>query len=691
MIDRLRDVSRLSVDGADIIPHARRFAYQDGTFGRSIDKQMDAGVSLSLYASHDGATNVNSVLRTLAANEQHIIIPDGVYLNNGDPIELLDNQTITGVGGELLVTSSPTNSAMFLADGVRNVTLRGLRSRLTSGAKYLFYGRDTRGITIEDNVFGRPDALWLGLCFAYFAKGCEDVDAVGNRIYGGQAGFATGGDPLLGLGTDNGTVRKVTIERNLMYRCTTEGIDINWDTDGFSIVKNWLIECGTRGEENNQILDIGGGLTATFTASISGTTLTITSIVPASGGQSKDTIAINDILYFGGLPAGIDIKIAEQLTGSAGGTGTYRLSEAPGDAASATMRVWSTICRNGIVTGNYISAYDTSANANPSFRYPNSGIEVKGGCRNVTVSENTVIGARKAGTFGLKYSSGYDCDMADNEVRGFAIGGFSIGTCVRAHMRRNRFSDVTQIGFYTTFGSDMRYTDSDYSGNRINGLAATESGLMLRSADKCDISRTVVKGGFNSSSSGLGRGIRIDGECTGIKGHNLDVAACYIGVADAAGSTLSGDVTGCNSNGLFTGGTGGDYRFTLRDNCTTVAQFQALINTGTTRATLDLTIDGAAARAISFPGACDALTIKNLDIRQFATTAISGANNLTNMRGNLGYQTLLVGGLPASAAVGARATVRDATASTFGTVVSGTGTTGSIVPVIWSAGAWNIG
>lgn len=689
MSDRLRDVSRLSVDGADIIPHARRFAYQDGTFGRSIDKQMDAGVSLSLYASDDGATNVNSVLRTLAANEQHIIIPDGVYLNNGDPIELLDNQTITGVGGELLVTSSPTSSAMFLADGVSNVTLRGLRSRLTSGAKYLFYGRDTRGITIENNAFGRPDALWLGLCFAYFAKGCEDVIAAGNRIYGGQAGFGTGGDPLDGLGTANGTVRNVIIERNLIYRTTTEGIDINWDTDGFSIVNNWLIECGTRGEASNQVLDIGGGLTATFTASIAGTTLTITSIVAASGGQSKDTIAVGDILYFGGLPAGIDIRIAEQLTGSAGGTGTYRLSEAPGDAASAIMRVWSTICRNGIVSGNFISAYDTSANANPAYRIPNSGIEVKGGSRNVTVSSNTLVGVRKAGSFGLKYSSGYDCDMEDNDVRGFAIGGFSIGTCVRAHMRSNRFSDVTQIGLYTTFGSDMRYTDCDYTGNIINGLAATDSGLMLRSADRCDISRTVVKGGFNSSSSGLGRGVRIDGECTGIKGHDLDVVACYIGVADAAGSTLSGDVSGCNSNGLFAGGTGGEYRFTLRDNCTTVAQFQALINTGTTRATLDLVIDGAAARAISFPGAVDAISIARLDIRQFLTTAISGTANITNFSGNLGSRPVTVATLPSTALTGARAVVSDANATTFGTTVASGGA--NSVPVIRSAGAWNIG
>lgn len=616
---RARDQSRLSVDGADIIPHERRFAYKDGTFGKTIDKQMDAGVSLSLYASNDGVTPARSALATLLANEQHIIIPDGSFLINGDPLELLSGQTITSYGGELLCTSGGSNSIMLLIDNKDDVTISGLRARLTSGNRDCIYARNSRRVSIIDPHIGSVATAWTGGAGIFFAKDCENVEVIGGFIHGTLGGIATGGDPRFGTSADDGTVNGVLIDGVNIYGTLTEAIDINWDTRNFLIANVIARNIGTRGDASNQMLDIGG---------------------------------------------------------SVDGTGT--------------------ICRDGIVENCIFEAADTSGNA-PGQQNGNSGCEIKQFSRNVWVRNTQIVGSGQANTFATKHSNTTDCGFEGITAAGFADGGQMLGTCVRPVMRNSVFKDVTRAGFYTADGGS--YTDVDATNLDITGTSATDNAVMLRDCAGADVSGLKVRGGFTSSSSGLGRGLRTDSDCSSVRADRLRITGCRINAAIASTNTsISGWLTSSVTYNLDAqaaditvgdlqlidgvSGGGSEYQARFQAPCDRLRVVGSI--------TVDDTRGTALARGVQFLGSDGIHIAVPINVIRFLTTAISFAGgSITNFSGNLGSRPVTVANLPSTALTGSRLVVSDANATTFGSTVAGSG--GNSVPVIRSAGAWIIG
>lgn len=616
---RNRDQSELSVRGADIIPVTRGFAYGAGTFGKTIDKQMDAGVSLSLYASNDGVTPARSALATLLANEQHIIIPDGSFLINGDPLELLSGQTITSYGGELLCTSGGSNSIMLLIDNKDDVTISGLRARLTSGNRDCIYARNSRRVSIIDPHIGSVATAWTGGAGIFFAKDCEDVEVIGGFIHGTLVGIATGGDPRFGTSSDDGTVNGVLIDGVNIYGTLTEAIDINWDTRNFLIANVIARNIGTRGDASNQMLDIGG---------------------------------------------------------SVNGTGS--------------------ICRDGTVENCIFEAANTSGNA-PSQQNGNGGAEIKQWSRNVWVRNTQLIGSGQTATFATKHSNTTDCGFEGITADGFADGGQMLGTCVRPATRGSTFKSVTGYGFYTADGGS--YADVDATGLDITGTSATGNGVMLRDCAGADVSGLKVRGGFTSSSSGLGRGLRTDSDCSNVTAERLDITGCYVGATISSPNTrLSGKITLSVQYGYDIAAADVTVgRMELIDNVTGAgSQYQGRFQATCDRLriagqiTADDTRGTALARGVQLLGGDSISIAVPVNVIRFLSTAISFAGgSMTNFSGNLGSRPVTVATLPSSALTGSRLVVSDATATTFGSTVASGGA--NSVPVIRSAGAWIIG
>ncbi|WP_374551986.1 hypothetical protein [Sphingobium yanoikuyae] len=696
--------------GAGFVPWRPDIDYGDlGVFnsedntGHAMRRQADLGINPMHYgAKGDGTTNDRAILAEIFANEQHVSLPKRTFLCNDTaghegPIQLLSGQTITSSGGELLCTSGPNNDAIFLIDGQEDVNLNGLRARLTAGNRIAVYVRNSKRVGVQNCHFGRLNSLWNGGSGIFFAKSCEDVAAIGNYIYGTLAGIATGGDPLGGDSRADGTVLGALIAQNFIYGAMTEAIDINWDTAKAAILGNVCRRVGRRGDADNQMLDIGGSIAAVLTASITGNVLTVSAVAAATSG-TKGAIAINDMLFYAGIPAGPDVKIIEQVSGTPNGAGVYTLNRAPGNKASMAMYSVASICRDIIATNNIFEAADTSTNG-AGAQNGQSGAEIKQYSKNIWVRDTTIIGKDQASTFGVKHSNTIDCGFEGMDIRGMSDGGFCLGIGVRPGIRRSKMVGVTHIGVYT--GDGGLYNDVDFTDLDITGNAASENGVSLRDCTGVDVSRLKVRGGFTSATSGLGRGLIANTDCTGVKAKDVEISGCNINVTMASPSSyLSGKLTLAVTYGLDAVAADlviGDLE--LVDNVTGLGniqqgRFQAscnrlriagLISVDDTRGT-------PSARGLQFQGGDSIHIAVPPIVYRFGTAAITvvGAS-MTNFSGDLGPHAITIANLPSTARPGATAVVNDANATTAGgALVSAGGGTSYTVAVVWSAGAWRI-
>lgn len=357
-----------------------------------------------------------------------------------------------------------------------------------------------------------------------------------------------------------------------------------------------------------------------------------------------------------------------------------------------------TICRDILLANSIFQAANTSGNA-PGQQNGNGGAEIKQWSQNIWVYDTQLIGSGQANTFATKHSNTTDCGFEKIRVEGFADGGQMLGTCVRPATRRSVFKGVTGYGFYTADGGS--YTDVDATDLDITGASATGNGVMLRDCAGADVSRLKVRGGFASSSSGLGRGLRADSDCSNVTAERLNITGCYLGASiSAPNSRLSGKITLSVQYGFDIAaadvsvgdielidnvtGAGGQYQGRFQATCDRL-RVAGQITADDTRGT-------ALARGVQFLGGDYISVAVPVNVIRFLTTAISFAGgSMTNFSGNLGSRPVTVANLPSSALTGTRFVVSDATATTFGTAVAGTGGAGSSVPVIRSAGAWIIG
>ena len=200
-------------------------------------------------AKGDGVTNDGVAIIAALETGKHIILPQGTYLINGYILTPVSGQHIYGPG-RLLNTSDVVPVQMIKVLNVNDVVIDGVWFDCTGNAARCY------GVTIESatrTTVRNCKSTVSTFCFVW--KNSNGTRVLNNTVNGGQFGIATGGDAA---GNTDGVVSDTLIQGNYITGCTSEGIDLNWDTQDCVVNANTLVANNSVSFEEE--IDIGGGV-----------------------------------------------------------------------------------------------------------------------------------------------------------------------------------------------------------------------------------------------------------------------------------------------------------------------------------------------------------------------------------------------------------------------------------------------
>ena len=228
-------------------------------------------------ATGDGTANDGLTTRKAFTSGKDVRISKGyTFLTNGVQLPLTTNgQRIFG-GGEIKVTCTDDDhigDSNRYETGKRSqiIEVYGAADVVIENVTFSWYppsgtatGSRLYGITVEnsDEVTIRNNRFRGAITPGYIRKNSNYVFVRRNScvsagaLFVGAFGWATGGDPT---GNFNGPVTNVEFKGNLITGYVSEGIDVNWDTQGCLIEGNWLIENVQRTDSTDEEIDVGGG------------------------------------------------------------------------------------------------------------------------------------------------------------------------------------------------------------------------------------------------------------------------------------------------------------------------------------------------------------------------------------------------------------------------------------------------
>jgi hypothetical protein len=424
-----------------------------GATAKTVQAKLRDVVSVFDFgATGDGVANDGAAINLALATGKDVYIPAG-YVFDIDGVTLLPtaNQRIFG-GGRLKKTTTATDIALSGSqDAPRFIKILSLSNVVVEDVEFEYTGTVTPrvyAVTIEasNNCVVR-NCKFLGTetpCFVW--KNSDGTVFEGNLTSGGVFGIATGGDAA---GNTNGAVTNTLIRGNYFSGAISEGVDINWDTQGCIIDGNFLIGNNTTAGEED--IDIGGG-------------------------TCSDIIVSNNVLDSGGLSIrGIIVKLN-----------------------TSNVKINNNIILNGIndttstgvyITGNDgtspVTDIDVSNNKIDGF---NKGVVAGYGATRVRIAGNNISGLRAAassygveviGTSATNSTVVNNVDILDNHINGEGLAtgaGVQIDDCLGFRVSGNRITDM---------GADGILLLSPAAGGQVtdNYITACDDGMVTLATD----------------------------------------------------------------------------------------------------------------------------------------------------------------------------------------------------------------
>lgn len=441
-------------------------------------------------ADGTGATVSGSEVLAAVATGRDVCFPAGtVMLMNGSTIvPAADGQRFFG-GGQLKITSTDTDhidAGDRYASGMRarffdvyqkdDVEIEGLEFFWDppSGSAT---GNRVYGVTTEDcsNCLVQKNRFIGATTPAFFWKNSASPKFKFNHCVGGGAGasftgafgIATGGDATGGV---NGSVTNAEIVGNYIEGYVSEGIDINWDTQGFLVSKNILFNNVQRTDSADEEIDIGGGDNG----------------FECTYGVVSDNYIVN--------------TTATMLNGLIG-------VKANPDAAYGSKQI---VIKGNVGIANNAAAVfgcrvksgrDVTVEGNIFIEVGQGVIWENQDVINGKAFGNTVVGGAAATGYGLLIGGDTeDCECKNNSVYGTA--GARIGAAAKhAAMVENKLRNSTTIGI------QVDATNAKVNGNDVGG----SSGRGIRFVSGAENCQCLFNTVYNSGQGGSAAGIEING------------------------------------------------------------------------------------------------------------------------------------------------------------------------------------
>lgn len=453
-------------DGASLISYKVQGA---GSTARTISQKINQIVRPEDFgAVGDGVSNDGEALVAALSTGNDLVLSEGAeYLMDGYTLVPSNGQRIIGPG-----TLHKTNTTDGGGNGsytnpfiqilnVSDVDVSGVKFFMPPGARRL-------AITIEDSSRVRISGCRsLGNeTFCFIWKGSAFVSVTDNITSGGQFGIATGGDVA---GNTDGLVTDIIIANNIFSYASSEGIDINWDTQRCSISGNILFSNNQSGPgPNTDELDIGGG-------------------------ACREITVINNIIDGGGISnTGIMVKknptVATQYVNVIGNViRNLDTSETSGRGIRFTNS------HNGLIEGNVI---------NGAYR----GIQVDTDFANVAVRGNRISGiTAEAINSGVVVSQSRNSGLivSDNIISSSG-GGIFVTDIVDFKITGNMVNLTTAgSGIHTDIGEIGIISDNIIRNAAMSGINT--------GTRKTNIVNNSVSGSGSAGISSIGTHCRVSG------------------------------------------------------------------------------------------------------------------------------------------------------------------------------------
>lgn len=428
-------------------------------------------------ATGDGTTNDGAAINLALATGKDVLIQQGKTYNI-DGVTLLpsSNQRIYG-GGRLLKSTTANDLTpagaqdgpkFFKIDTLSNVVIDGIEMQYTGLVSPRVYG-----LTIETSSNCKvTNCRFLDQvtpCFIW--KNSDGTVYENNYSEGGNFGIAVGGD---GAGNTNGAVTNTIIRGNYISGAISEGVDLNWDTQGCLVEGNCIVGNNTTANEDD--IDVGGG--TSFGIVIRGNYID-------SGGNSTNGVIVKlnttEVLIEGNTFLGGRDDTTSRAIYITGNDGTVPVTG---------VQVRGNIIREfnrGISLRNGCEAVTVEGNdvADPRGQADGRGIEVYGvsatnsnTIKNVVIVGNRLDGNSTATSRGIFLDAVDDITVTGNKIKNFLGDGVT-------SLATNTVFEGNTIHTNGGFGINFTGDRTTITGNIIynNGQSAASDGIALAGAD----------------------------------------------------------------------------------------------------------------------------------------------------------------------------------------------------------------
>lgn len=432
--------------------HAGKFQSADGAWWEIAEEVI---TPLMLGAIGDGVALDGANVVAAAEIGRDLQLPDrSVFNMDGYTVTPVPGQRIIGPGK--MVKTATTGNGSFLEPFIRiedvsDVVVDGIEFFMPADARRLAVSmKSASRITIQNcRSMGNET-------FCFIFRFCSFINVVNNFISGGMVGVATGGDispttgggGVPGIDDIDGLVTNVRIAGNFITGCSSEAIDINWDTQRCLIQGNICIANNiTAGEEE---IDIGGG-------------------------TCRDIIISNNIIRGSAGTSSIGI--------------TLKLATTNIIIASNSIQSLDVANANGVGIRIYYQCVNITV-ANNHINSACRGISAYGGSQFVRIIDNVVENVQRTGIA----IGGDGLSMVDADVRGNKVRNTGLDTSESAQTR-----------------SAIAVHDCAYprvADNYVNLAGNASSGAGLGIAVYSTSAEAIVSG--NRVESAGGRGISVE-------------------------------------------------------------------------------------------------------------------------------------------------------------------------------------
>lgn len=450
---------------------------------RTVQAKLRDTVSVMDFgAVGDGVVNDGAAINLALVTGKDVFFPSGMTFNiDGVTLIPVAGQRLFG-GGRLVKSTTATDITLVGAqDAPRFIKIESKSNIDIDGIEFQYTGLVTPrvyGVTIEagTNCTVR-NCRFIGTetpCFIW--KNSIGTVFEGNKTTGGVFGVATGGDAA---GNTNGPVTNTTIRGNYLSGAISEGVDLNWDTQGCLVEGNFLIDNNMTAAEDD--IDIGGG-------------------------TCFDIIVSNNVIDSGGRSTtGVNIKLNTSNVKVVGNNIGGGLDA----SASIGVRVQAydgTLTVHDVeVIGNTISGF-------------NKGVEVAYGANHVKVAFNNIGGLRAAansngidvyGTSATNAAVVNNVEIFGNTINGGDLAGGSgvnVDDCTTFSISHNRIYGM---------GADGITLLSPSTGGRIigNEISGCDDGIVSLATDTL-ISENIIRENDK-------HGLNIQGVRTTVTGNHI--------------------------------------------------------------------------------------------------------------------------------------------------------------------------